>query len=219
MGMRSPKRLRARRDVCNGLKVDMAPQEPWMKTMMKKILQFLLIILIIGSPALAEELNRPSEWAVPIELPGVPNLHKINDNLYRSAQPTKQGMKNLKELGIKTIINLRAFHSDTDEIGGTGLLDEELSVETWHIEDEDVIRVLKIIREKENGPFLIHCQQGADRTGVMSAMYRIVEQGWSKDEAIEEIVNGGYGFHPVLLNTIHYVKNVDIDKIKRTLVK
>jgi protein tyrosine/serine phosphatase len=190
-----------------------------MKTMMKKILQFLLIILIIGSPALAEELNRPSEWAVPIELPGVPNLHKINDNLYRSAQPTKQGMKNLKELGIKTIINLRAFHSDTDEIGGTGLLDEELSVETWHIEDEDVIRVLKIIREKENGPFLIHCQQGADRTGVMSAMYRIVEQGWSKDEAIEEIVNGGYGFHPVLLNTIHYVKNVDIDKIKRTLVK
>jgi protein tyrosine phosphatase (PTP) superfamily phosphohydrolase (DUF442 family) len=219
MGMRSAKRLRARRDVCNGLKVDMAPQEPWMKTMMKKILQFLLIILIIGSPALAEELNRPSEWAVPIELPGVPNLHKINDNLYRSAQPTKQGMKNLKELGIKTIINLRAFHSDTDEIGGTGLLDEELSVETWHIEDEDVIRVLKIIREKENGPFLIHCQQGADRTGVMSAMYRIVEQGWSKDEAIEEIVNGGYGFHPVLLNTIHYVKNVDIDKIKRTLVK
>ena len=190
-----------------------------MKTMIKKIFPFLLIILIIGSPALADVTNRPSEWAVPIQLPGVPNLHKINYNLYRSAQPTKQGMKNLKQLGIKTIINLRAFHSDTDELRGTGLLDEELSVKSWHIEDEDVIRVLKIIRGKENGPFLIHCHHGADRTGVMSAIYRIVEQGWSKDEAIEEMVYGGYGFHPVWLNIIHYIKNVDIDKIKRAVVK
>ncbi len=190
-----------------------------MKTMAKKIFPFLLIIIIVASPALADAPNRPFGWAVPIQLPGVPNLHKINDNLYRSAQPTKQGMKNLKQLGIKTIINLRTFHSDTDEIRGTGLLDEQSSVKTWHIEDEDVIRVLIIIREKENGPFLIHCQHGADRTGVMSAMYRIVEQGWSKDEAIEEMVYGGYGFHSMWLNIIHYAKNVDIDKIKRALVK
>ena len=65
-------------------------------------------------------------------------------------------------MGIKTIINLRTFHSDADEMTGMGLLDEELSVKTWHIEDEDVIRVLRIIRQKENGPFLIHCQHGAD---------------------------------------------------------
>jgi protein tyrosine/serine phosphatase len=187
--------------------------------MTKKILPLLLIIFIIGSSALAAELNRPSEWAVPIQLPGFGNLYKINDNVYRSEQPSKQGMKNLKKFGIKTIINLRAFHSDTDEIIGTGLLDEELSVKTWHIEDEDVIRVLRIIREKENGPFLIHCQYGSDRAGVMSAMYRIVEQGWSKDEALEEMVYGGYGFHSMWLNIIHYVKNVDIEKIKRALVK
>jgi protein tyrosine/serine phosphatase len=190
-----------------------------MKTIIKKIHPFLLIILIIGSPAFADVPNRPPAWAVPIQLSGVPNLHKINKSLYRSAQPTKQGMKDLKKFGIKTIINLRAFHSDTDKIGGTGLLDKELSVKTWHIEDEDVIRVLKIIREKENGPFLIHCQHGADRTGVMSAMYRIVEQGWSKDGAIEEMVYGGYGFHSMWLNIIHYVKNVEVDKIKKALVK
>jgi protein tyrosine/serine phosphatase len=187
--------------------------------MIKKILSLLLIIFIIGLPAIAAELNRPSKWAVPIQLPGVGNLYKINDNLYRSAQPTKQGMKNLKKLGIKTIINLRALHSDTDEISGTGLLDEELSVKTWHIEDEDVIRVLRIIRKKENSPFLIHCQHGADRTGVMSAMYRIVEQGWSKDEAIREMVDGGYGFHSIWSNIINYVKNVDIENMKRELVR
>jgi protein tyrosine/serine phosphatase len=190
-----------------------------MKDMMKRIPPLLVVILIIGLPAFADVSNRPSQWAVPIQLPGVPNLHKIDDNLYRSAEPTREGMKNLKLLGIKTVINLRAFYYDTDEIRGTGLLDEELSVKPWHIEDEDVVRVLKIIRERKNGPFLIYCQHGSDRTGVMSAMYRIVEQGWSKDEAIEEMVYGGYGFHPIWLNIIRYVKNVDIDKIKSALLK
>ena len=190
-----------------------------MKTMIKKIPPFLLIILIIGLPASADVPNRPSAWAVPIRLPGVPNFHKINDNLYRSAQPTKQGMRNLKQLGIKTIITLRAIYSDMDKIRGTELLNEELSVKAWHIEDEDVIRVLKILRKKDNGPFLIYCHYGADRTGVMSAMYRIVEQGWSKDEAIEEMVHGGYGFHSVWSNIIRYVKNADIDKIKEELAK
>jgi protein tyrosine/serine phosphatase len=98
-------------------------------------------------------------------------------------------------------------------------LNEELSVKTWHIEDEDIIKVLKIIRKKENGPFLIHCQHGADRTGLMSAMYRIVEQGWSKDEAIKEMVEGGYGFHAIWANIVDYVKNVDIERIKKEVAK
>jgi len=93
-------------------------------------------------------------------------------------------------------------------------LNEELSVKTWHMEDEDVVRVLKLIRNKENGPFLIHCQHGADRTGLMSAMYRIVEQGWTKDEAIKEMVEGGYGFHPIWSNIIKYIRNADVKKIK-----
>jgi len=67
---------------------------PEIRTMIKKIFPALLIIVIVGSPALAVKLNCPSEWAVPIQLPDVPNLHKINDNLYRSEQPSKQGMKN-----------------------------------------------------------------------------------------------------------------------------
>jgi hypothetical protein len=41
----------------------------------------------------------------------------------RSGQPTKEGVKNLRKVGIKTIISLRAFHYDADEIRGTGLLD------------------------------------------------------------------------------------------------
>ena len=188
----------------------------WEYAMMK----FFVALLFMTQISWAGESGRPENWAVPIELSGVGNLHKINENLYRSEQPTSEGMKNLKEIiGIKTVINLRAFHSDADETCGTGLLNEELSVKAWHIEDEDVIRVLKLIRKKEDGPFLIHCQYGGDRTGLMFAMYRIVEQEWSKDEAIKEMVEGGYGFHPTWANIIKYIRNVDVKKIRIAVPK
>jgi protein tyrosine/serine phosphatase len=172
-----------------------------------------------GAATPAGKADRPSAWAEPMKLPGVDNLHKIRDGLYRSAQPTSEGMQHLDKMGIKTVINLRSFHSDSDEIKGTGLLNEELSVKAWHIEDEDVIHVLRTVTHKERGPFLIHCQHGADRTGVMSAMYRIVIQGWTKEEAIREMVNGGYGFHPIWSNIITYVQEADVEKIKRELKK
>ena len=124
-----------------------------------------------------------------------------------------------KQLGIKTVINLRSFHSDSDELAGTGLLSERLTVKTWHIEDEDVVRVLRIVRNKANGPYLIHCQHGADRTGVMCAMYRIVEQGWPREQAIDEMVNGGYGFHGVWKNITDYIRHADVEKMREAVAK
>lgn len=188
------------------------------KIMIKKILPVLFIVFI-SSLTFAAELSRPPQWAVPLQLQGVGNLYKINNNLYRSEQPSKEGLVNLQKMGIKTVINLRALHSDKESLKGTKLLNEELSVNAWDIEDEDVIKVLKIVRQKENGPFLIHCKHGADRTGLMSAMYRIVEQGWSKDDAVKEMVEGGYGYHAIWSNIISYIKNADIKKIRKELAE
>jgi len=123
-------------------------------------------------------------------------------------------MRNLESIGILTVINLRAFHSDHAEVAGTALLNEELSVKTWHLEDEDVVRVLRMLKDTARGPYLVHCQHGADRTGTMIAMYRIIFQGWSKEKAIDELVNGGYGFHPIWKNILEYVQNVDVEKIR-----
>jgi protein tyrosine/serine phosphatase len=182
-----------------------------------KVIWVISFLFIVCPPAAAAD--RPAQWAQPLHLDGINNLHKIDNNLYRSEQPTKEGMKNLEKMGIRTVINLRTFHSDEDTLRDTRLLNQELSVKTWHIEDEDVVRVLQMIRKKENGPFLIHCQHGADRTGVMSAMYRIVEQGWSKEAAIKEMVEGGYGFHAIWTNIIDYIEKVDVEKIKKEITR
>jgi protein tyrosine/serine phosphatase len=173
-----------------------------------------LVVAALALVLAAAAPQRPAEWAQPVALDGVPNLHRVTDTLYRSAQPTASGMRNLEALGVRRVVNLRAFHSDRDATAGTGLLDEELSVKTWHIEDEDVVRALRLLRDPAAGPTLVHCLHGADRTGTVIAMYRMVLQGWPREKAIAELVGGGYGFHTVWTNILAYLQQVDVARIR-----
>jgi protein tyrosine/serine phosphatase len=172
------------------------------------------LALCAAQAGIAVAAGRPAEWAEPVALDGVPNLHRVSPTLYRSAQPTAAGMRNLERLGVRTVINLRAFHTDRDEINGTELLNPQLRIYTWSVQDRHVIEVLRILRETEGGPFAIHCQHGADRTGLMTAMYRIVEQGWTKEAAIREMVEGGYGYHAIWRNIVRYVEEADVARIR-----
>ena len=173
----------------------------------------LALALLPAIPAVGSE-SRPEKWAEPVVLEGVPNLHRINDRLYRSAQPTAEGMANLKELGIKTIVSLRSFHSDRDEIWNTGLEYEHIFMKAWHPEREDVVRFLRLASDPERTPILVHCQHGADRTGVMSAIYRVAVQGWSKEEAIREMVQGGFNYHEVWIHIPPWIRKLDIEKVR-----
>jgi protein tyrosine/serine phosphatase len=181
-----------------------------------------------ASPVLAQDIAepaasptqvpmRPSHWAEPMVIEGVPNLHRLSPMLYRSEQPSALGMKNLEKLGIRTVINLRHFNHDDDEVKGTSLRTERVKILTWRIGDRHVIEVMRMLKKIENGPFLIHCQHGADRTGLMSAMYRILEQGWTPDDALKELVDGGYGYHSMWKNIVRYVRSVDAPKLRSAI--
>ena len=179
-----------------------------------------VVSLFVAGCAVAQEAqpaaaaSRPTTWAEPVTLAGVPNLHRLTPNLYRSEQPTALGMKNLEKLGIRTVINLRAFNSDAKELRGTSMRAVHVPVHTWHLETEDVVAVMRELRKPENGPFLIHCQHGADRTGLMSAMYRMLEQNWSAEDALRELVDGGYGYHSLWRNIKRYVRSVDVSALR-----
>jgi len=158
---------------------------------------------------------RPKTWAAPIEKAGLPNLHKVDEGIYRGAQPTAEGMEALKEMGVRTVINLRSFSSDRDEIGKTGLQYEHIYMKAWHAEDKEVVRFLQIVGDEARRPVFFHCKHGSDRTGMMCAIYRIAVQGWTKDEAIREMAEGGYGFHAVWKNLKTYIEKLDIEEMKR----
>jgi protein tyrosine/serine phosphatase len=181
----------------------------------RKFLVFSAVVSVCPTSVFA----RDARWAQPLVLEGVPNLNQVAPNLYRSAQPTAAGFKAAEDkLKLQTVISLRNFHSDADLVKGTKIELQSVPMNAWHVMNEEVISALKLIKAAQaKGPVLLHCQHGADRTGVVVAMYRIVYQGWSKEQALDEMENGGFHFHAILANIPDYVKNVDVEAIKRKL--
>lgn len=184
---------------------------------MKKLKMFALVVagvtIFVSAFGAAEEqatrvdtTARPEKWAVPMTCAGVPNLHKVSDKLYRSAQPSAEGMTNLVALGIKTVVNLRDNHSDSDVIGGLPLKARRIEIFTGNMKDKYVTEFLSVLDDTNAVPVLVHCQHGADRTGTMCAMYRILRQGWTVDDAIEEMKNGGYGYHSIWSNLPRFIR-------------
>lgn len=186
----------------------------------------IFLALIFMSSVVAAESGRPIDWATPGKLTGIDNFYKVTDNLYRSKRPTIEGIKNLGTKRIKTIINLESVDKIWEKKEKKAAKEAGLNYirikenPLLHVEDEDVIKFLQIIRKNENGPFLVHCLHGADRTGAMIAMFRIVEQRWSKDKAIKEMKEGGYGFHTEFASSIiRYIEKVDVEKIRKEVGK
>ena len=183
--------------------------------------------VVVGIPYLWRETPAADADAVsPVELatwaqrvdPAVeelPNFHRVSDALYRGAQPTSaEGFRHLQEMGIKTVVNLRSAHSDRKLLAGTDLAYESIDMKAWHAEDEDVVRFLKIVTDPDRQPVFVHCQHGADRTGTMCAIYRIVVQGWDKEDAIREMTQGGFGYHPIWTNLPKYLRTLDVQAIR-----
>ena len=179
------------------------------------------------APALPPE-QRPLNWAQPVGKTqlhqGLPNLFQVSPVLYRSAQPTAEGLNLLNQnlavsyglpKEIKTVVNLRNNEGDGALVIPTGVRYEQIPFDTWQVKETDVVRFLKIVRNPNNQPVLLHCKHGADRTGMMTAIYRIVEQGWRKQDAIAEMTQGGFGYHPIWSNLIRYIEHMDVADIQR----
>jgi protein tyrosine phosphatase (PTP) superfamily phosphohydrolase (DUF442 family) len=170
---------------------------------------------LVGRSDQPESKARPANWAVKLDRPGLPNLHKVNDGLYRGAQPTAEGIRELEKLGVKTIICLRDNHSDKEILGQSKIAYVYIPVKTWSPTEDQVIRFLQIIADKNRGPVFVHCKHGADRTGTMCAIYRVAVDGWTKRQAIDEMTTGGFGFHSIWTNLPKFVESLDVEKVKK----
>ena len=91
-----------------------------------------------------------------------------------------------------------------------------IPIVTWSVEDENIMDALKVLRDAPK-PVLIHCRHGADRTGLIVAMYRVVFQNWSKGCALNELMNGDFGYHSIWGNIPKELESADIDAIKSEL--
>ena len=159
--------------------------------------------------------TRPANWAQQLSITGLKNASKVSPGLYRAARPTAEGLRQLKTMGVRTVVNLEVFHSDEEMLAGTGLNGVRISFKAWHPEPADIVAFLKVAADANLTPVFVHCLHGSDRTGTMCAVYRIAVQGWDKQQAIDEMVHGGFGFHPDWQNLLEFIDKLDVDALKK----
>lgn len=146
------------------------------------------------------------------------NFHKVNDDIYRSAQPDEDEMYSMYTFEcIKSVLNLREHHSDKGKIGKLKLALYEIPLEAGKITEADLVRILRTVKNAPK-PILIHCRHGSDRTGVAVAACRIVFENWSVEQAVAELTTPQYGHHKKLFpNLPELLRKADWEKIRREL--
>jgi protein tyrosine phosphatase (PTP) superfamily phosphohydrolase (DUF442 family) len=168
-----------------------------------------------GEPPVEND-PRSTAWAEPIKnRPGLPNLFRVSDGLFRGAQPSKaDGYASLAEMGIKTVVNLRDGHDEKGLCRRYGLDYVYIPMRAWSFDEEDVIRFLQVASRAENQPVFVHCRRGADRAGMAVAAYRVVVEGWSKEDALFEMTEGPYDYNPRWKKLVRFVEELDVDRLR-----
>jgi protein tyrosine/serine phosphatase len=167
---------------------------------------------------LTPSLPKP-QLATPAHVhPGLRNFARISNALCRGAQPTQDGFQALKEMGIRTIVNLRAYHSDRARLKGLGVNYVHLHCRAWWPSSRQTARFLKIAIDADLQPVFVHCLHGSDRTGLAVAAYRIMEQGWSARDAAEELHR--FGFHKKYFPQIlRYLEKLKVEKLRAKIAR
>jgi tyrosine-protein phosphatase SIW14 len=130
----------------------------------------------------------------------LPNFGCVNSNLFRGAQPTEDGIKELAKRGVKTIIYLRDTDKNSDAEAqwakNAGIKFINVPLGNWFApKDETMEQILSRINTSGNQPVFLHCKRGADRTGTVIAAYRISHDGWTAEQAKAEAKRFNMGWY------------------------
>jgi protein tyrosine/serine phosphatase len=138
----------------------------------------------------------------------LPLFHRLDENYMRGSQPMHGGIETIERLGVKTIVDLRSIYDHTDELGvaaeRVGIRYYWLPMSVWNPPtDEQAKEFVSVVTDKSKGPFYVFCFDGLNRTGEMSAIYRIAEHKWSVEQALKEMDE--MGFNPYYYTLRSYV--------------
>jgi protein tyrosine/serine phosphatase len=181
--------------------------------MMQRVALLLAAALVV--PGCGDEVKptgtttqRPLAQRLP-GVPGVDNFARVNPALYRGAQPTEEGLKQLKAMGIRTIIDFRSYHSTRKQVEAAGMSAVEIPLKadlgSVPPDDGELKKFFEVILDPARQPVYIHCAFGKDRTGTMAAVYRLEMDGWTADEALQEME--AFGYHNIYRDLIQFVKS------------
>lgn len=151
-----------------------------------------------------------SAYGERLKLSGVPNGGKINDSLLRGAQPRQDGVQQLKNLGVTTIVDLRAEDPgratwERQQAESLGMRFVSIPLDGWNPpSNEQIAQFLALFRNNPKEKVYVHCRYGEDRTGVFVAAYRMAMDGWQPQQAMNEMYYFGFNgmWHPSMKSYI-----------------
>ena len=130
---------------------------------------------------------------------GIDNFYKVDEHVYRGAQPTAEGLAYLAKIGVKTVVDLRrpdersAQEAQTVTALGMHYVNVPMSGLTPPTEAE-ITKILALLEDTNTGGVFVHCKRGADRTGTVIAAYRIDHSHWDNYQALREAMSCGMAF-------------------------
>jgi tyrosine-protein phosphatase SIW14 len=136
--------------------------------------------------------------ASPTPPAGLPNFGAVDPGIYRGAAPTDAGLQTLKKMGVQTVIDLRIspklVKKESAEVKQLGMTFVNLPMGADPPTAKETQTFLALAGQAGLHPIYVHCQYGADRTGVMVGLYRRTNDHWSYDRTYAEMRH--YGFKP-----------------------
>ena len=191
--------------------------------MMKNFLRLFVasFVLVFGFSAISFAQTSPSSF------PNVKigNFGQMDERFYRGAQPLQDDYQSLKDLGIKTVIDLRNDPTDYEKtaVEALGMKYVNISMSGWKSpKDSDLETFLKLVNDPETGKFYVHCKAGIHRTGVAGAVYRFTKYNWNYEQAYQEMKNYNFSsglVHGALKSYIKdFARNMESKKAQMSAV-
>jgi len=141
----------------------------------------LIAVLSLSATAAAQE-NTPTIK--------IKNFGQMDERFYRGAQPKEKDYKDLAQLGIKTIIDLRddpeAYEKPMVESLGMTYVHIPMIAKQYPTQEATAL-FLKTVNNPSTGKFYVHCAGGRHRTGVMGAVYRFQFYKWDFEQVYKEM--------------------------------
>jgi len=156
-----------------------------------------LAVLVATVPAFAQPVA-PSDLT-PARIGALHNFGKVNDHVFRGAQPSNAGFAELAKMGVKTVVDLREPGSRSDSekktVEADGMKYISIPLNGYGApSNETVLKLIGFLDDKTAGPVFVHCRRGADRTGTILACYRITHDHWENAKALAEAKTFGMSF-------------------------
>ena len=162
-----------------------------------------LLSLLLASPAMSDDRRlEAASIAANLSRIRIHNFGRVNDGYYRGAEPVSRDYADLAGIGVRTLVDLRGKDVDpAEKLEATraGLAYVQIPMTTHEVPTQAKLdQFLQIVTDPERLPVFVHCVGGRHRTGVMTAVYRMARDGWSAEQAFQEMK--AYKFGPDYLH-------------------